>query len=249
VISSELPTKAPGEIKAEPTVNTVGLSQQEINARIEKARSDEKAKAYARIEALQADKKVFEKKLLEAETSSKSAQEKLNSILSGESSEVDTLVKELNALKEQQGRYELALESVATDSAEKIGALRVEAHREKVLREHQIELVEFVQGNTIDEINASVQVALDREKELRVKFAGGSLAAQGTPAASPAPTLPKADTSSLPKPLSIESTKGLDLLTNVSPLNRHALTKLPKEQYLKIREQILAEAKRKSGMS
>jgi DNA polymerase III alpha subunit (gram-positive type) len=247
------------------TPENSGLSEAEAAARIEKARAEEKQKAYGKIDTLNKEKQELAERYKKAEEELAAARQNLNEMREGKSTEVDSLQKELIQLRDRGEKLEKTVETVAEEAAQRVQQFEVQAYRERVIREKNIELAELVGGKTTEEVDNSVQAALQREAELKAKFAG---AAQTPPPAAPPTTptpeaaqppaqppaqqppaqQPPVDTSSLPRPINPDGSQGRDPLDAVSPLNREALTKLPKEEYLKHRKEILAAAKQKSGL-
>lgn len=249
---------APQTQDPKPTDNTTvnnGLTEAEIATRLEKARADEKKKAFGKIDALSKEKQELADRYKKAEEELAAARENLNQLREGKSSEVDSLQRELNEMRTRSEKLEKAIETVATEAAARIQRSEVNAYREKVIREQNIELAELVTGSTIEEVDSSVQAALDREKQLRAKFlqgAQGSTVSVEQKQTSGAPVTPevkpKPDTSNLPRPINPDGSQGRDLLGDLTPLNREHLAKLPKDQYLKRRDELLRIAKEKSGL-
>ena len=227
-----------------------GLSEAEVKARIEKARSDEKKKAFDKLEAAKADKASSEEKIQKLEADLQSATKNLDELRQGKSTEIDSLTKEFQELRDKNAKLEKAIETVADDAAKQVMEAKVEAYRDKVIAQKSVMLSELVTGNTIEEIDESVERALAREKEIQAKAAGGSGDGGNTPPTQdPAPQTPPAPADpNLPRPLSPDGSQGRGPGPDTSPQNRENLSKLPREEYLKVRNQMMAEAKRKAGL-
>lgn len=276
--TAQTPAAAPAAVPApvpqiqEPqnpgnTPSQQGLTEAEVADRLVKARADEKSKAFGKIEALSKEKKELTDQYAKAEADLKAAQEDRDKLREGKSSEVDSIQKELQDMRAKNEKLELAIENVATDAAAQIKQLEVQAYREKVIREQSVELAELVSGKTTEEVDASVKKAIEREAQLKAKFAGaaaptpadpsvqsGQQAPAGTPSqgeqtpAAPAAAPSPVDTSGLPRPISPDGSQGREVLAELTPQNREALSKLPKAEYLKKRTELLAAAKRKAGL-
>lgn len=238
------------------------LTEAEVAERLEKARAEEKRKVFGKIETLTKEKEELAQRYEKAETDLKTAQADRDKLREGKSSEVDSIQKELQEMRAKNEKLETAIDNVATEAAAQIQQLEVKAYREQIIREQNIELVELVSGKTTEEVDASVKKAIEREAQLKAKFAGAATttpadpnvqSGQTTPqeeqasSATP-PAVPPADTSGLPRPINPDGSQGRDPLTELNPINREALSKLPKEEYLKKRDELLAIAKRKSGL-
>ncbi len=205
-----------------------GLSEEEVNARIEKARADEKKKAYAKVEDAST-------KIAKLEEDLQSATANLDELRKGKSSEVDSITDELKQLREKNEKLEEAITVVATDAAKELHESKVATYREKVIRDQKIELAEMVNGATFEEIDVAADRALKREAELKAKF-------ETSAKKQPAPD-------NVPRPVAPDGSQGRDpSMTALDPQNREALSKLPPEEYKKQRDELLANAKRKTGL-
>jgi hypothetical protein len=239
-----------------------GLTEAEVVERLEKARADEKQKVFGKIETLSKEKEELAQRYAKTEADLKAAQADRDKLREGKSSEVDSIQKELQEMRMKNEKLESAIENVATEAAEQIERLEVKAYRERVIREQNVELSELVSGKTTEEVDESVKKAIEREAQLKAKFAGAATtppadptvqSGQTTPQEEQAPAaapsaVPPVDTSGLPRPINPDGSQGRDPLVELNPLNREALSKLPRAEYLKKRDELLAAAKRKSGL-
>jgi cell division septum initiation protein DivIVA len=208
----------------------------EMEAAVEKARKEEKDKVYSKLEGLKADKEKTESKIKELELNLNSAREDLDSVRSGQSTESEAIVKELKDLRGKNSKLEDAIEHVASDAAAKLIERDLKLYREKRIRETGCGLPEMVHGKSEEEIEASLKAAMKREEQLR-KDAEEKVR--------------KAITADIPAPISSGGSPGAfkgGYDGPLSPTKRQEIATLPKDEYLKRRNQLMADARKAAGI-
>lgn len=170
------------EPKNTPTINYEDL--------ISKARAEEKAKQYKTIEKLKGQIETLTKqhnedllKIGQLEEDLKTANSKLQTAGQGDSEEIKTLKEEIKTLQEDKKGLESQLENIYNDTVtreELENEIRTELEAEYTTKTYRAEKMaelkdeilvpELVIGNTVEEIDASIEVALEKSKSIREKL-------------------------------------------------------------------------------
>ena len=170
------------EPKNTPTINYEDL--------ISKARAEEKAKQYKAIEKLKGQIETLTKqhnedllKIGQLEEDLKTSNSKLQTVGQGDSEEIKTLKEEIATLKADKKGLEKQLEDIYNDTVtreELENEIRAELEAEYTTKTYRAEKMaelkdeilvpELVIGNTIEEIDASIEVALEKSKSIREKL-------------------------------------------------------------------------------
>ena len=170
------------EPKNTPTINYEDL--------ISKARKEEKDKQYKTIEKLKGQIETLTKqhnedllKVGQLEEDLKTANSKLQTAGQGDSEEIKTLKNEIKTLQEDKKGLEAQLENIYNDTVtreELENEIRTELEAEYTTKTYRAEKMaelkdeilvpELVIGNTIEEIDASIEVALEKSKSIREKL-------------------------------------------------------------------------------
>ena len=222
------------------------FTEDEVNARIEKARADEKSKVFGTVEKLQKEKDELAKRI-DTEAKKKDeikgqlseVQSDLEKVREGKTSELESVNKELSALREQNKKFEAAIEDVASTAAKqvveaekKIADTQLDAYKATSVAKAGIQLTELVTGTTPEEIDASIKQVAAKEEKLRESIKSD---------------VRKELAKDLPQPLAVDGTKGVDpnLGTVQSRVNTAKLRN--EDEYQKRRAQLLQDAKAKVG--
>ena len=170
------------EPKNTPTINYEDL--------ISKARKEEKDKQYKTIEKLKGQIETLTKqhnedllKVGQLEEDLKTANSKLQTAGQGDSEEIKTLKNEIKTLQEDKKGLEAQLENIYNDTVtreELENEIRTELEAEYTTKTYRAEKMaelkdeilvpELVIGNTVEEIDASIEVALEKSKSIREKL-------------------------------------------------------------------------------
>ena len=170
------------EPKNTPTINDEDL--------ISKARKEEKDKQYKTIEKLKGQIETLTKqhnedllKVGQLEEDLKTANSKLQTAGQGDSEEIKTLKNEIKTLQEDKKGLEAQLENIYNDTVtreELENEIRTELEAEYTTKTYRAEKMaelkdeilvpELVIGNTVEEIDASIEVALEKSKSIREKL-------------------------------------------------------------------------------
>ena len=165
-----------------PTINYEDL--------ISKARAEEKAKQYKKIEKLENQIDTLTKqhnddllKIGQLERDLETAEKKLQTSGQGDSEEIKTLKSEVESLKKEKSKLDKKIEEFEknTVSREELETeIRTELEAEYTTKTYRAEKMaelkddilvpELVMGNTVEEIDASIEVALAKSKEIREKL-------------------------------------------------------------------------------
>ena len=170
------------EPKNTPTINYEDL--------ISKARAEEKAKQYKTIEKLKGQIETLTKqhnedllKIGQLEEDLKTANSKLQTAGQGDSEEIKTLKDTISTLNKEKSDLENKIKDIEDNTVtreELENEIRTEleaeyntkAYRAEKMAELKDEILvpELVVGNTVEEIDASIQVALEKSKSIREKL-------------------------------------------------------------------------------
>jgi len=224
---------APNTPLATPPEPANVISSDEVAKRIEKARSDEKAKAYKKIDSLKEEQSAKEKRIAELEEKLQSTEQNLDEVRKGKASEMDSVTKEMQQLREDNKKLGLMIEEVASTATEKIQQTELKAYREAKIREAGLEFTDAVIGESEEEIDASIAKLKQQEEVIRQKVERDLRAKIAN---------------DLPQPLSPDGAQGRGPV-DLTPQNRRATASLKGEDYQKKKQELLEEAKLKVSLS
>lgn len=206
-----------------------GLTEEDINKLIEKARKEEKDKLYGSIDDLKGNVKTLEDKIkadeevkekLKAEADAKAEKSRLKNLSIEEklTEQLNTIEEQLHQSHERQDK----LEREARESAEK---QELEAYKAQILKDAGDEIItDLVRGNSKEEIDTNTAIAKSRFQEI---FQAAKEKAEGKKrevgGQMPGPTDPD------PAPIEEEELRGI-IKPNMSP-----------EEYEENREKILGQ--------
>ena len=170
------------EPKNTPTINYEDL--------ISKARAEEKAKQYKTIEKLKGQIETLTKqhnedllKVGQLEEDLKTANSKLQTAGQGDSEEIKTLKDTISTLNKEKADLEKKIKDIEDNTVtreELENEIRTELEAEYTTKTYRAEKMaelkdellvpELVIGNTVEEIDASIKVALEKSKSIREKL-------------------------------------------------------------------------------
>lgn len=174
-----------GDEGNEPTVTKPTINYEDL---IAKARKEEKDKQYKKIEKLQTQVNTMMEqhntdllKIADLEKQLKEAQKKLEIAGQGDSEEISILKGEISTLtkdkedlekkvKDYEGQKPVDREEVEKEvRAELEKEYEVKTHKTQILAEHKDDLLvpELVFGDTVEELDKSLESALARSEEIR----------------------------------------------------------------------------------
>lgn len=209
------------------------FTKEQVEALLKKTREDEKRKVYSRVEALtkEGEQTALQLKTLEAKLSE--AQANLDNVRSGASSEVDSITKELQAMREQNAALSGQIEDVAKTAELRVKNSELKAYKEAAIRKSGLQLEELVSGDSEAEIDASIEAAKKRESAIKEKLredARREVAAD------------------LPAPISPDGSQGLPGgAPGVSSTEIAAMARLSPAEFRKQKAALLEAAKKKAG--
>jgi len=237
------PASQPAESHQQPTSTDAvsqppvdpGVPRDEVNALLEKVRREEKEKLYPELDRLKGAKTEGEARIAELEKQLEAQRQEVEGLRTGEVEKAESINRELRELQEKNQKLESAIENVATEAAAKLHASQMAALRERLIRESGIkQLPELVTGDTEEALRASVQQVKEKEEAI-LEEARAQARAQ------------VAD--QLPTPISPDGSTGRGPTAVVTPKQKQDIAKLKGAEYQQYRDQLLAEAKQKAGLS
>lgn len=227
------PAPAPSAAPQTPPASKV-YTQEEVDAMLGKARSDEKTKVYSKVEDAERAAAEAKKKAEEAEQRNATLTEELDQVRSGKASEMDSITRELAELREQNKKLEGLVESVADTAAERVQKSELKAYREKQIATSGLtHFADMVAGNSEEEIDASIAKAKEREAKVMEDATAAARKELGENV--PRPVAPGGG-SAPAQPV-------------VTPGNKKQIASLRGDAYQKRRQELLAEARRKAGLA
>lgn len=208
------------------------LTQEQVAEQLTKAREDEKAKVFSKLEAEKAKTAELEElaKALEDKLSAK--QKDLDGVREGKMSELASVNKELEETKAAVAQMNVAIEAMGDIAAERVAESELKAYRAEKIRASGVKLADHIVGTTPDEIDASIAAELGRENALRDELRE---------------ELRKESEGRLPAPMSPDGSLGNGSPERLGPAKRQAAAKLPPAEYAKVRDQLMAEANKRTG--
>jgi len=216
-------------------------TQDQVNELLSKIRSDEKKKHQGKLEETSIALKTQMDKMKELEEQLSGAQKRLEKLQDGKKSDKEGLSKELEELRTEREKLKKGMEELASISAQQIVDTELRMKKELLIQKHGIKFPELVSGDTIEELEASAKKAAEREK---------ALVEEATKSAEERAKKQFSDqaVTGLPKPISTNTSLGNGNDLPIDFNAREKIVKLPREQYLKRRAEILLEARRKAGL-
>jgi DNA repair exonuclease SbcCD ATPase subunit len=234
--ASQKAAKEPEEKKVEPL-----YSAEQLNELLNKVRKDEKTKHQDKIEQTAKLVKSQAESLKRFEEMLEEAKNKLESLKETKSKAKGEVSEELEKLREEKRKLEVGMEELATLSAKQIHAVELQGAKERLILKHGLKFPELVYGETVEELEKSAEEALKREQaliqdavkeaEVRAKEKMSSTMVEG-----------------LPKPMSPNASMGNGNDVPTGHKSFEQIAALPKDKFLKIRSEILQEARRKAGI-
>lgn len=218
-------------------ISTNVYTKENVDALLAKARTDEKTKVYGQLDALKSQKEASEKKATELETKLKSLEADLDSVRQGKKTEMESVTQELATLRDQNKKLEKAIDEVADSATQKIRQAKLDGYREKIIAEKGVVFTDSIKGNSEEEILESANEALKKQKQIEETARKKALE-----------EAQKELSKKLPQPLAVDGQLGKGPNPVAGPANREALARLPKDEYQKMRAELLKEAKQKVGL-
>lgn len=219
---------------AEPkTASGRVYTDKELSELIEKARAEEKNKVFSKLESFKSEKEKILSNLEELQEAKKKLEADRDSLREGRASDLKSVNEELSQLREQNEKLQKAIDATVDTSAKQIRDYELRAYKADKIREAGLKLTELVSGSSEEEIDAAIKAAKSREEEI---------------AAQVREQVQKELAGDLPRPLSTDGSRGRGPSHTVTPENRRSVAQLPRDEYIKRREQMLSEARIKAGL-
>lgn len=231
------PQKSTENPPTEPVKKEKVMTESEVNALLNKVRSDEKGKLYPELESLRGQKTELETRLAELEESLSEAKVSLEELRGGKSTELQSLTKELELVRKQHAALTKEVKAVAKESEARVKASELKAYRVEQIQKAGIRFSDRVTGGTQEEINASIKSV--KEDEIKVEKEIEEKARE---------KIQEEFSSQLPNPISPDGQQGRGPSPAATPANRLAMAKLKGPEYEKQRGHMLAEAMQKLGV-
>jgi hypothetical protein len=209
------------------------LSEKELSELIEKARAEEKNKVYSKLESYKSEKEKILSTLEEMKEAKKQLEADRDSLREGRASDLKSVNEELSRLREQNEKLQEAIDATVESSARQIREHELKAYRAEKIREAGLRLTELVTGSSEEEIDSAIRAAKAREDEISAQVRE---------------QVQKELAGDLPRPISTDSSMGRGPAPVITVENRRSVAQLPRDEYLKRREQLLNEARIKAGL-
>jgi DNA repair exonuclease SbcCD ATPase subunit len=131
-----------------------------------KARTQEKEKLYSQLEQSRTEAKDGKMKLESASTEVEELRRQLQDANDTSLSEQDKLAKRLHKLEGKIETLAQEKEAAITAASEQQVAFELKLYREQRLRASNVMLPELVFGTSVEEIDASIKLALEKEQQM-----------------------------------------------------------------------------------
>jgi hypothetical protein len=220
---------------SEQSASDLTITKEAYDALLNKVRSDEKSKNRKALDSAKSRQEELSQVLEERNAKLEAMQKKIQTLEDSGLSESDRVLKRLQELEAENATVKEQLELVASSAAERIHLSELTSYKDRLLREKKVALVELVGGNTREEIDISLQRAIQQEEAIRqaerVKLEAEFQSRQ---------------VASVPRPMNptAESRK----IGGYSSTARRDIAKRKGADYIQIRDKLLAEAATKSGL-
>lgn len=161
--------------KAKIEAENQGLSPEDVQKQVERARKEEKDKLYPQIEGLKSDLKEIqnilkaereEKNKIQKEAERRAEQERQSKLSDVERTQeiLSRLEEQLKDEREERKRFESRL-------AERDRKDELDRYRNRLIEANKDEIIpELVHGNSVEELDESLEIAKARYKEFEEKF-------------------------------------------------------------------------------
>jgi hypothetical protein len=208
------------------------FTEEEMKALLEKVRQDEKRKVYGRVEELSLEKEEREKQIDELKKKNKEIMDSLDQVRAGASSELETVTKELQQLRNDNVSLSEQIKTVGERAELRVRNSELNAYRERKIRESKLVLDDNVSGTSEAEIDASIEKALKREQEIREELRQQVRAEMAD---------------SLPKPIAPDGSSGRIVERDLSSRDREAIARLKSNEFAAKKQELLQAALKKTG--
>lgn len=209
-------------------------SEAELEARLAKVRADEKSKLYPELERLKKQTSEMESAQTALQAKITEKEKALSDLREGRSTEFASVNTELQALKEQNKKLEVALDSIAEQATVRVRKSELKSYRDQKVAEaglqHFGDLVLI--GDSEEEIDSSIESA--KKKEAALVASATEKVRKELGAAVPSPVAPTRGGSGNPP-------------TNPAR-DRESIARLGGDAYAKTRAELILKAKQDAGL-
>ena len=203
------------------------LSATKVEEMLAKARTQEKEKLYSQLEAARTEAKDGKMKLESTSAEVEELRRQLQDANDTSLSEQDKLAKRLQKLESKLDTLGQEKDAAVKHASDQQQAFELKLYREQQLRTSKVMLPELVNGSTIEEIDASIKMALEKEQLMESAIRDRMMEELGNQI----PTEPVAVESSETKTQSLANFR-----------ERDQLVKLDADSYAKARSERLKDA-------
>jgi len=208
-------------------------SDKELSELVEKARAEEKNKVYSKLESFKSEKEKILSNLEELREAKKQLEADRDSLREGRASDLKSVNEELSQLREQNEKLQQAIDATVENSSRQIREHELRAYKADKIREAGLKLTELVSGSSEEEIETAIKAAKKREDEIAEQVRE---------------QVKKELAGDLPRPISTDSSRGRGPDPQVNVQDRMSVARLPRDEYLKRRAQLLSDARIKAGL-
>jgi len=211
-------TESNVELKSSDDVYT----KDQLDELLNKVRREEKDKLYKSIEKTKTEAKSIQAERDQVLDDLKLAKDKLSTLQDSNMSDIEKVNKQIDLIVEQNELLKKQLEAVSQQAEQRVRQSEVKTYRQKQIDKSGLLFPEMVSGDTPEEIDASIELLLDREKSVRSQLED---------------KLRSERAQDVPRPMSPEMSQ-----PNVASSDRYRVSKMSRDEYSAYRQKLMAQA-------
>jgi len=189
---------------------------------LNKVRREEKDKLYKSIEKTKAESQALQTERDKVLEDLKLAKDQLSTLQDSNMSDIEKVNKQIELLAEQNELLKKQLESVSQQAEARVRESEVKSYRQKRIENSGLLFPEMVTGSSPEEIDASIELLLEREKSVRSQLED---------------KLRSERAQDVPRPMSPEVSQ-----PNVASADRYRVSKMSRDEYSAYRQKLMAQA-------
>lgn len=197
-------------------------TKDQLDELLNKVRREEKDKLYKSIEKTKTEAKSIQAERDQVLDDLKLAKDKLSTLQDSNMSDIEKVNKQIELIVEQNELLKKQLEAVSQQAEQRVRQSEVKTYRQKQIDKSGLLFPEMVSGDTPEEIDASIELLLDREKSVRSQLED---------------KLRSERAQDIPRPMSPEMSQ-----PNVASSDRYRVSKMSRDEYSAYRQKLMAQA-------
>ena len=214
------PTTDSKDVESKPSEEVYTKSQ--LDELLNKVRREEKDKLYKSIEKTKAESQALQTERDKVLEDLKLAKDQLSTLQDSNMSDIEKVNKQIELLAEQNELLKKQLESVSQQAEARVRESEVKSYRQKRIENSGLLFPEMVTGSSPEEIDASIELLLEREKSVRSQLED---------------KLRSERAQDVPRPMSPEMSQ-----PNVASADRYRVSKMSRDEYSAYRQKLMAQA-------